>query len=135
MLRYLRDGCGAPAPHSHHASPQPEPAALQSSLSEGGIFNLQDGGKFGVQLTRFTLVRLPSAYLTGQLPPFPETLTTPAIGPEQLSVVSTLALQPESGGPTPISCTARLLQAATSASFPRLRGALSAVQFRPWAPF
>jgi hypothetical protein len=83
---------------------------------------------------RFTLVRLPSAYLTGQRPPFPETLTTPAIGPEQLSVVWTLALQPESGGPTPISCTARLLQAATSASFPRLRGALSAVQFRPWAP-
>ena len=36
-------------------------------------------------------------------------LTTPAIGPEQLQVVWTLALQPESEGPTLISCAVRLL--------------------------
>src|SRR5215510_4075898 len=36
-------------------------------------------------------------------------LTTPAIGPEQLQVVWTLTLQPESEGPTLISCAVRLL--------------------------
>jgi hypothetical protein len=36
-------------------------------------------------------------------------LTTPAIGPEQLQVVWTLALQPESEGPPLISCAVRLL--------------------------
>jgi hypothetical protein len=36
---------------------------------------------------RFTHVRLPSAHLTGCNPPFPNTLTTPAIVPAQLPVV------------------------------------------------
>jgi hypothetical protein len=40
-------------------------------------------------------------------------------------VVWTLALQPESEGPSLISCAAWLLQAAITASFPRLRGAQS----------
>lgn len=49
-------------------------------------------------------------------------------------VVWTLALQPESGGPAPISGAARQLQAAVLASFPRLRGARSSVQSRSSAP-
>jgi len=44
------------------------------------------------------------------------------------------ALKPESGGPTPISGAAWLLQAAVLASFPRLRGARSLVRSRPMAP-
>jgi hypothetical protein len=56
---------------------------------------------------RFTFVRLPDSHLTGLSPPFPETLTTPVIGPTQLPVVWTLILQPESEGPTLISCAAQ----------------------------
>ncbi|HEX5864381.1 MAG TPA: hypothetical protein VF014_09025, partial [Casimicrobiaceae bacterium] len=58
----------------------------------------------------FTCVRLPETHLTGSLPPFPATLTTPAIVPEQLAVVWTLILQSESEGPTLISCAAKLLK-------------------------
>src|SRR6185369_14518548 len=57
---------------------------------------------------RFTRVRLTSAHLTGLIPPFAATLTTPAIGPTQLAVVWTLILQSEPEGPTLISCAARL---------------------------
>ena len=50
----------------------------------------------------------------------------PAIGPEQLPVVWTLTLQPESEGPNLISCAARLLQLTMLlVSFPRRRGAQS----------
>jgi hypothetical protein len=46
----------------------------------------------------------------GSLPPFPATLTTPAIVPAQLAVVWTLILQSESEGPALISCAAKLLK-------------------------
>jgi len=62
------------------------------------------------------------------------TLTTPAIGPEQLPVVWTLALQPESGGPYPHLRCSTAASVGHPASFPRLRGARSTVRFRPWAP-
>ena len=52
---------------------------------------------------RFTHVRLPSTHLTGFVPPFPRTLTTPAIVPEQLPVVWALTLPSEPEGPTLIS--------------------------------
>ena len=46
----------------------------------------------------------------GLVPPFPRSLTTPAIGPEQHPVVWTPVLQPGSEGPSLISCAARLLR-------------------------
>src|SRR4051812_28897691 len=58
---------------------------------------------------RFTRVRLTSAHLTGLIPPFAATLTTPAIGPTRLAVVWTLILQSEPEGPTLTSRAARLL--------------------------
>jgi hypothetical protein len=61
---------------------------------------------------RFTRVRLTSAHLTGLIPPFAATLTTPALGPTRLAVVWTLILQSEPEGPTLISCAARLPGAA-----------------------
>ncbi len=74
---------------------------------------------------RFTFIRLPDSHLTGLSPPFPETLTTPVIGPTQLSVVWTPVLQPESEGPTLIFYAAKLLSVDHSVSLPRLRGAQS----------
>ena len=56
---------------------------------------------------QFTHVRLTSAHLTGVIPAFSATLTTPTLRPEQLAVVWTLVLQPESEGPALISCAAR----------------------------
>ena len=59
------------------------------------------------------------------IPAFSATLTTPAIGPEQLAVVWTLILQSEPEGPTLISCAAKLLKGDLhiQISFSRLRGA------------
>ena len=74
---------------------------------------------------RFTHVRLPNAHLTGFCPPFPSTLTTPAVVPAQLPVVWDLTLQPGPEGPSLISRATRLLQAAITASFPHRRGAQS----------
>ena len=57
---------------------------------------------------RFTHVRLTGAHLTGSHPPFPATLTTPAVSPGRLAAVWTLILQSEPEGPALISCAARL---------------------------
>jgi hypothetical protein len=65
---------------------------------------------FSIRHQRFTCVRLPATHLTGFLPPFPATLTTPTIESEQLAVVWTLILQSESEGPTLIACAAKLLE-------------------------
>jgi hypothetical protein len=59
---------------------------------------------------RFTHVRLPDTHLTGSHPPFPSTLTTPAVILERLVAVWTLILQSEPEGPALISCAARLLR-------------------------
>jgi hypothetical protein len=81
---------------------------------------------------RFTHVRLPSTHLTGLRPPFPRTLTTPAVVPEQLPVVWTLTLPSGPEGPTLISHAAGTsvqsptsVQSATSLS--RRRGAQQSV--------
>ena len=59
---------------------------------------------------RFTHARLPDTHLTGSHPPFPSTLTTPAVILERLVAVWTLILQSEPEGPALISCAARLLR-------------------------
>src|SRR5580704_14672594 len=59
---------------------------------------------------RFTHVRLPDTHLTASHPPFPSTLTTPAVILERLVAVWTLILQSEPEGPALISCAARLLR-------------------------
>src|SRR5258708_302655 len=60
----------------------------------------------------------------GFIPPFPESLTTLAIGPAQHPVVWTPVLQPESEGPSLISHAARLLSGGL------LQGLLSAPSWR-----
>src|ERR1044072_6578128 len=57
---------------------------------------------------RFTRVRLTSAHLTGLIPPYAATLTTPASGPTRLALVLTQILQSEPERPTFISCAAWL---------------------------
>src|SRR3984893_9479308 len=74
---------------------------------------------------RFTHVRLPDTHLTASHPPFPSTLTTPAVILERLVAVWTLILQSEPEGPALISCAARLLRSDSTLpiSSSRRRGA------------
>src|SRR5580700_1066951 len=60
----------------------------------------------------------------GFIPPFPDTLTTPAIGPEQLPVAWTPVLQPESEGPVLISHAASCFNSAAT-SRPPLRAVVA----------
>ena len=53
----------------------------------------------------------------GFIPPFPETLTTPAIVPEQLPVVWALTLPSEPEGPSLISCAASTLVQSLDLTF------------------
>src|ERR1700720_306128 len=95
--------------------PVARPASRQASAGLGPkgrsrLWFRQHLEWLSIRHRRFTHVRLPATHLTGSHPPFPSTLTTPAVILERLVAGLTPMPPSEPEGPALISCAARLLR-------------------------